>query len=83
MRRSSFQKANVGTLIGVRDDVAPKHDHLVSALEIVDRGNFRKLSTLELLFVGPHFIGQDADNRTNLISVASEGDDVIRKTETR
>jgi hypothetical protein len=49
------QKANVGTLIGVRDDVVLEHDHPVSALEIVDRCNFRKLGTLEplgLVFLG-------------------------------
>jgi hypothetical protein len=50
-----FQKSNVGTLIGVRDDMIPEHNHLVSTLEIVDRGNVKKLSTLEplgLVFLG-------------------------------
>jgi hypothetical protein len=43
-----FQKTNVGTLIGARDDMDPEHDHLVPALEI-DLGNVRKLGTLERL----------------------------------
>ena len=36
-----------------------------------------------MTFVGSRSIGQDADNRTNLIFVTSEDGDVIQKTEIR